>query len=59
MGDEPTADEVKAAGYIASYLGHISGWRLMDLYVQGSQTAPAGHIVAVGSTDTAGRVAVT
>ena len=58
MGDDPSADEVKAAGYIASYLGHISGWRPMDLYVhQGSfATAPAGHIIAVGSTDTAGRV---
>jgi hypothetical protein len=58
LADDPTAEEVKAAGYLASFLGHISGWRPMDLYVhQGSlATAPAGHIIAVGRADVPGTV---
>ncbi|MCO4768502.1 MAG: cellulose biosynthesis cyclic di-GMP-binding regulatory protein BcsB [Deltaproteobacteria bacterium] len=58
LGEDPSAEEVKAAGYIASHLGHISGWRPMDLYVhQGSfATAPAGHIIALGRNDAPGQV---
>ncbi len=58
MSESPTAEEVKAAGYLSSYLGHISGWRPMDLYVhQGSlDTAPAGHIIAIGRNDVPNRV---
>lgn len=54
---DPSEEEIQAAGYIASHLGHISGWRPMDLYVhQGSfETAPAGHIIALGRADSAGK----
>lgn len=47
------ADEAKAAGYLASMLGHTAGWRSMDLYVhQGSpSTAPSGHMIAVARAD--------
>jgi len=53
LGEEPSTEEVRAAGYIASYLGHISGWRPMDLSVhQGDfDTAPDGHLVAIGRLD--------
>ena len=53
LPQDPSVEEIKAAGYIASYLGHISGWRPMDLYVhQGSlRTAPAGHVVVVARAD--------
>ena len=50
---DPSVEEIKSAGYVASYLGHISGWRPMDLYVhQGSlRTAPAGHVVILARAD--------
>lgn len=45
--------EAQALGYIASYLGRVSGWRPLDLYVhQGApETAPPGHMVIVGRGD--------
>lgn len=51
--DVPSAEEIQTAGYIASLLGHVAGWRPMDLHLhQGSlETAPPGHVIAVVSGD--------
>ena len=49
----PSAEEIQTAGYLASLLGHVAGWRPMDLHLhQGSlETAPPGHVVAVLAGD--------
>lgn len=56
--EEPTQEELKAAGYISSYLGHVAGWRPLDLYVhQGSPlSAPPGHVIAISRLDKASSV---
>jgi hypothetical protein len=49
----PSAEEIQTAGYLASLLGHVAGWRPMDLHLhQGSlETAPPGHVIAVVQGD--------
>ncbi|MEE2830457.1 MAG: cellulose biosynthesis cyclic di-GMP-binding regulatory protein BcsB [Myxococcota bacterium] len=51
--EAPSQPEVQAAGYIASLLGHVAGWRPMDLHLhQGAlSTAPPGHLIAVSQAD--------
>ena len=53
--EEPSQAEVQTAGYLSSLLGHVAGWRPMDLYLhQGSlETAPPGHVIAVAQGDRA------
>ncbi|GEM_PF-2002672 len=56
--EDATTEELKAAGYISSYLGHVAGWRPLDLYVhQGSPlSAPPGHVIAISRLDKASAV---
>ena len=46
-------EEAKTAAYVSSLLGHVAGWRPLDLYVhRGSpDTAPPGHLIAIARED--------
>jgi hypothetical protein len=49
----PDAQDLQAAGYVASFLGHAVTWRPMDLRVwQGDlEDAPEGHLVVLARRD--------
>ena len=51
--ENPSEEEIQAAGYIASYLGHEAPWLPMDLHLHqgGIHGAPAGHLIVVGRAD--------
>ncbi len=51
--ENPSVEEVQAAGYIASFLGHEASWLPMDLHLHqgGIHGAPDGHLIVVGRGD--------
>jgi hypothetical protein len=53
LPEDLSEEEAKTAAYISSLLGHVAGWRPLDLYVhRGSpSTAPAGHMIAIARDD--------